>query len=202
MDSSESMIALASKTFPRLKHPNLFFVIMDALHPGFRQTFDVVFSNAALHWVPDHPAMLKGAGQCLKPGGRILFQMGGRGNAADILDLLDDLMVSEKWRPYFKGFSFSYGFYGPDDYEKWLPKAGLKPERLELIPKDMTQSGKQGLEGWIRTTWLPYIQRIPDHLRENFTSEVAETYIKKHPLDADGNVHVKMVRLEVEADKL
>lgn len=38
-------------------------------------TVDVVFSNAALHWVPDHPAVLAGWAASLTPGGQLAVQM-------------------------------------------------------------------------------------------------------------------------------
>ncbi|MCP4750103.1 MAG: SAM-dependent methyltransferase, partial [Proteobacteria bacterium] len=73
--------------------------------------------------------------------------------------------------------------------------------RVELIPKDMVHNGQSGLEGWIRTTWLPYTLRIPSEQREGFINELASQYIEKNPADANGGVHVDMIRLEVEATK-
>ena len=46
--------------------------------------FDAVFSNAALHWVRDHDAMLNGVKRILKPGGRFVAEFGGFGNIAGI----------------------------------------------------------------------------------------------------------------------
>lgn len=60
----------------------------------------------------------------------------------------------------------------------------------------------KGLSGWIRTTRLPHTQRLPEELREEFINELADRYIKKYPLDRDGLVHIAMVRLEVEAEKI
>ena len=55
VDASAEMIAFARKTFPPAKIPNLKFQICDARKIRFRATqFDLVFSNAALHWVDDH----------------------------------------------------------------------------------------------------------------------------------------------------
>jgi trans-aconitate methyltransferase len=65
----------------------------------------------------------------------------------------------------------------------------------------MTQNGKDGLCGWIRTTWLPYSERIPEPARERFISELADAYLREFPLDGAGLVHVRMVRLEIEAFK-
>jgi len=125
--------------------------------------------------------------------------MGGKGNAKDILYAVEEFKKDVKWRKYFNDFSFSYSFCSPEEYEELLNKAGLVPKRLELIPKDMTQNGKKGLAGWIRTTWLPYTERIPGNLRDEFIDEIINFYIKKFPIDDNGLLHVKMVRLEVEA---
>jgi trans-aconitate methyltransferase len=54
----------------------------------------------------------------------------------------------------------------------------------------------------LRTAWLPYVQRVPADLREEFIAAVAERYTTRHPLDADGKVHVRMVRLEIAAVKV
>src|ERR1700733_15356167 len=48
LDASASMIAQARQNYPRLK-----FVLADARALTFEQPFDAVFSNAALHWIPD-----------------------------------------------------------------------------------------------------------------------------------------------------
>lgn len=53
--------------------------------------------------------------------------------------------------------------------------------------------------GWLRTTWFPYADRLPVELRDVFLSEVVAAYIDAYPIDALGNTHVRMVRLEVEA---
>ena len=46
----------------------------------------------------------------------------------------------------------------------------------------MVHDGREGLKGWIRTTWLPYTERVP--------------------IKSNAKVYVEMVRLEVEAEKL
>lgn len=199
IDLSEDMVNLASACFPQTEWQNLTFAQGDASDLRFRAEFDVVFSNAALHWVADHQPVLQGVKRALRPGGRALLQMGGRGNAAEILAIVEECRSHRKWAHYFNGFTFPYGWHGPEDYERWLRTAGLKAVRVELIPKDMTQQGGDGLAGWVRTTWLPYTQRLPEHLRDQFVGDVVDTYIERHPPDEDGLVHVDMVRLEVEA---
>jgi SAM-dependent methyltransferase len=51
---------------------------------SFNQEFDAVFSNAALHWMSDQDAVLRGVYRALKPGGRFVAECGGQGNIAAI----------------------------------------------------------------------------------------------------------------------
>ena len=201
VDSSEDMIALARKKIPADQYANLSFALHDARRLNFIEQFDIVFSNAALHWVKDHKPVIVGIEKGLKAKGRILLQMGGQGNAEAIISLLHTIMQEKEWGGYFTDFEFPYGFYAPDVYLKCLQEAGLSPKRLELLPKDMSYPDKSGLAGWIRTTWLPYLNRLPASLQEKFITELVERYIEKYPPDGDGFVHVAMVRLEVEAEK-
>lgn len=198
-DSSAAMIELASDSFPKKKYPNLAFELADARCLPFENQFTIVFSNAALHWVKDHRPVLSGIKRCLKTDGRLLAQMGGKGNAEGIFSVLNTLLSEKKWQACFSGFEFPYGFYDPKLYRLWLENAGLAPLHVELIPKDMTYKDRDGLAGWIRTTWLPYLDRVPEHLKQEFVSTIVETYIGKYPLDEHGNIHVGMVRLDVEA---
>jgi trans-aconitate methyltransferase len=201
VDSSNDMIELACQNYPHGKHPNLGFKLVDAKHLPFKEQFDIVFSNAALHWIKDHKPVILGIKNSLKPNGRILLQMGGEGNAESIISLLETIIAEKEWKQYFSGFEFPYGFYDPETYELWLKEAALSPIRVELIPKDMSYKDKDGLAAWIRTTWLPYTDRVPTHQRKEFITQFVEKYIDKFPFDSKGNVHVKMIRLEVEAIK-
>lgn len=65
-----------------------------------------------------------------------------------------------------------------------------------------SQNGAAGPAAWIRTTWLPYSQRLPESRRQAFIETVVDAYLQGNPLDADGLDHVAMVLLEVEAVKL
>jgi trans-aconitate 2-methyltransferase len=199
IDMSRDMIGLASKKFTHASHPNLSFMQMDATYIRLRETFDIAFSNAVLHWIADQPSVLRGVHSCLRPGGRILFQMGGRGNAQDVFLLIQEIIKRHDWKKYFEGFTPPYYFHGPEEYRLWLEKSGFRIKRVELIPKDMQHQGKKWLKGWLRTTWFPYTNRLPAELRDIFLDEVIKEYTTKHPLDDHGNTHVKMVRLEVEA---
>ena len=198
IDSSREMIAFAKQLYGD-HHHNMTFQVLNALDLRFENAFDVAFSNAAMHWIKNHRAVLCGVCLSLKEKGRILFQMGGKGNACEVLGVLEKVCQREAWRPFFEGFIMPYGFYGPDAYAQWLPEVGFETSRIALIPKKMKKDGKAALAGWIRTTWLPYTDRVPDHLKNAFIAEVVDTYVAAHPPDKNGIIGVDMMRLEVEA---
>jgi len=182
-----------------------YFNLTEQIHVGKRkevmESFDIVFSNAVLHWIPDHQPVLDDISRGLRSGGKTILQMGGRGNAAGVVAIMDGLIQENSWKSYFKDFTFPYTFYAPGEYRSWLAAAGLEADRVELIPKDMVHDGLQELAGWIRTTWLPYVSRLPVEHREAFIDKVVVRYLDTVPLDEAGRSHVQMIRLDVEARK-
>ena len=206
-DASAEMIAFAQKTFPPAENSNLNFQICDAREISGEnissiKPFDLVFSNTALHWVDDHEKVLRGAASILKSGGRLVISCGGKGNAHDVFRALSPVMRLPRWREFFREMPRPYFFYAPEDYEKWLPKFGFKINALKLAPKDSAYTGIDDFSGWLRTTWFPYTQCVPENLREEFIAAVVARYLAKHPPDAEGKVHVGMVRLEIDAVKI
>ena len=98
---------------------------MDARQLRFAQKFDLVFSNAALHWVDDHPAFLSGASTCLRSGGHLVVSCGGKGNAQDVFVALRPELRLKPWSKYFRKLEKPYFFHRPAEYEKWLPRFGF-----------------------------------------------------------------------------
>lgn len=201
VDTSAQMVELATKTFPPARCANVSFKLMDAAELRFDESFDVVFSNAALHWVYDHTPVLQGIWRALRPGGRILLQQGGKGNGAVVHGVFDEWITKEPWQNYFHDFNFRYGFHGAEQYRQWLEGAGFGVKRVELIPKVMRHDDREAFTGWLRTTWLPYIEPLPEETRATFIEQVATRYLQEVPAASDGSVQIDMVRLEVEAVK-
>ena len=196
IDQSENMIEQASNHF---NEDNLSFLVMDASKLSVPEKFDIVFSNAALHWIQDHKTILMHIKAHLNANAKLLFQMGGYGNAADIMEIVTQATESEQWADYFETFINPYHFYKVLDYENWLSQTGYKAQRVQLIAKDMIHDSPDNLKGWLRTTWFPYTNQLPDIEKEPFLTHVVERYLQNNPVDSEGKTHVKMIRLEVEA---
>jgi trans-aconitate 2-methyltransferase len=132
----------------------------------------------------------------------LIVSCGGKGNAQDVFVALRPEMRLKRWREFFRKMPTPYFFYSPSDYEKWLPEFGFKINMLKLAPKDATYVGADEFAAWLRTTWIPYVQRVPESMREEFIAAVTQRYVAKHPPDKSGQVHVRMVRLEIDAVKI
>lgn len=100
IDASEGMIATAQN---RVK-PNLFFKQMDINTMDFQNDFDVIFSNAALHWIKDHKRLLENSFRALKNSGVLLWDFAGDGNCSNFFDVISKLIQSEKYKHYFNDF--------------------------------------------------------------------------------------------------
>jgi trans-aconitate methyltransferase len=127
--------------------------------------------------------------------------MVGSGSYLEIVNVLADVLGRAAWRGYFGDFRYSFGFHSPHDYEAWLKEVGLTPKRVELLPRDMAIEGSEGVAAWIRTTWLPFTQKIPEGMRERFIHELVDGYMELCPPDEEGLVHAQSIRLVVEAGK-
>lgn len=201
IDASAAMQALATERWG--DGVRLTFRQMDAqaIHAAadLARRFDVVFSTSALHWVADHPAVLTGVRRSLRRGGRLWLQTAAVGNCAAVLTAAEQVCAAPRWRDRFAGFSHPWRFCAQSDYARWLPQAGLRPDRLAIVRRSVWHAGAEALSGWLRTTWLPYLTRLPAAERADFVAALVAAYLHHVPTDAAGRIPVEMVRLEVVA---
>jgi trans-aconitate methyltransferase/RimJ/RimL family protein N-acetyltransferase len=198
IDRSETMIGLAYRSVHR---SNVEFRVLDAQALDYTDEFDAVFSNSAIHWMPDQFAVVQGIARALKPAGRIFLSMGGRGTAALPRRVLEDLKRESRWAQALAGAMSPHHFKGPEDYVRWTAQAGLRADRIDLVEKPMRLANAGALEGWLRTTWMTYTERIPEIDRAEFVQEWARRVAAACTLADDGALLMPMVNLEIEAGK-
>jgi trans-aconitate methyltransferase len=162
--------------------------------PYAAQSFDAVFSNAALHWVRDHDAMMSEVKRVLKPGGRFVAEMGGHGNVAAILVAVSAALA----RHGFEGREDNVNYYPtPVGYTRRLTAHGFAVERMELIPRP-TPLGEGGMEAWIRTFRRGVLESIPEEARALVVKD-AVAMLTLVLRDEEGNWTADYVRLRFVA---
>jgi trans-aconitate methyltransferase len=78
IDASHGMIETAITR----ENENLRFILMDINDLAFDREFDIIFSNATLHWVKDHYRLLDNVKRVLRPKGIVRFNFAGDGNCS------------------------------------------------------------------------------------------------------------------------
>jgi hypothetical protein len=119
-----------------------------------------------------------------------------------VQDVLEDVIGRERWQGFFEGRDQqTYWFFDHAEYEPWLAEAGLTARRVELVPKRYGACGKRGAGGVVSDDVDAAYAESSSRTEGEVCAGGAEEYVRRHPADAQGNVHVEMVRLEVEAVK-
>lgn len=190
VDNSPTMLAAARKC-------GLDVDQHDADELPYREEFDAVFSNAALHWLSAdrHPALLRAIHQALKPGGRFVAEMGGQGNIAAIRTALSAVLAS--YGIDTKTLATSY-FPAPTVYRQLLEQAGFTVKSIELIPRPTPLPG--GMETWLETFRNGVLDKLPPADR---AAAVTQTVQLLEPIlrNGDGNWVADYVRLRFHATK-
>ena len=157
------------------------------------EKFDAVFSNAALHWMPDAPAVIAGVARALKPGGRFVGEMGGHGNVASIVVALH---ASLRARGVPPARAFGLFFPTADEYAGLLRAAGFTVHRAELFARPTLLP--TGIAGWLATFAAPFLAALPQSAHAQVLREVEE--VLRHPLrSTSGDWIADYVRLRFHA---
>ena len=101
IDASRGMIEAAR---PKAKD-NLKFMLMDIDEMSFSEEFDIIYSNATLHWIKDHVRLLKNVYTALRNGGLVRFNFAGDGNCSHFFKVIRKAMEKEDFSRYFSDFS-------------------------------------------------------------------------------------------------
>jgi trans-aconitate methyltransferase len=161
VDRSPEMIAEARKKYPQLR-----FEVSDARALPFLAEFDAVFSNAALHWIPEAESVIQGIARALKPGGRFLAEFGGKGNVRKAVAAMETALAeldvsSEGANPWF--------YPSLAEYASLLEKNHLEVREAALFERPTKlEDGDRGFAMWITMFGKTFLDRVPQNRRNDF----------------------------------
>ena len=162
IDSSPDMIATARKNFPQLR-----FEVADVTALTFANEFDVVVSNAALHWVRDQPSAIASIARALKPRGRLVFEMGGRGNLQHLLDAVYKALRTLGVANPEQLLPWSFPSVG--EYAPLLEANGLEVDFAVLFDRStILEGGDRGLRLWLEMFGRFALEAIAAEQRKEF----------------------------------
>jgi len=197
IDASAGMIETAKK----IERSNLGFVRMDISKMEIKDEFDVIFSNAALHWIKDHNRLLKASYQALKTHGILLWDFGSNGNCSNFLNVINKKIIEDKYMDFFKDFEFPWYMPSKKQYEELVQATGFSKFIITEVNKDRYFKNADEMIRWIdQPCIVPFIKCLPDRLKDTFRKEVIEEMVCRTQ-QADGTCFETFRRLNVYAEK-
>lgn len=197
IDASEGMIATAKKR----NKLNLEFMQMDINCIDFQNMFDIIFSNAALHWVKNHEKLLPKAFKALKEKGILLWDFAGDGNCSNFFETVQETIKSEKYKRYFSNFEWPWYMPDKDDYEKIVAASGFSIYSITQINRDRFFSSADEMVKWIdQPSIVPFISIVPEEMKIEFRDDVIRSMLRK-TLQPDGTCFETFRRIHVKASK-
>jgi trans-aconitate methyltransferase len=178
IDSSEAMIARARELYPQLR-----FEVARGEDFALDSPVDAVFSNAALHWMAPPQEVAASVARALKPGGRFVAEMGGKGNIATITGAIYQALAEE-------GISREQvrnPWYFPSigEYGSLLERAGFEVLLMQLFNRPTPLDDcPNGVADWLRMFGGAFLAAVPATRRAHVHERVNE--LTRPLLEHDG----------------
>jgi trans-aconitate 2-methyltransferase len=130
---------------------------------------DVIFSNAALHWILDHQRIFSYFWQLLKPNGELLIECGGHGNLEKILSIFFKIIQSDQFKGSFANWKKSWYFPRPDDTERLLQQIGFRDIQVYLSEQTMIYPDRESFMLFVKTVIMkPFLDHLGDTKKDQF----------------------------------
>ena len=194
VDASPQMLAEARAAYPELE-----FALERGEALPYDAEFDAIFSNAALHWMPRAADVAAGMARALRPGGRLVAELGGFENVATVRAAVSaGLTAIGRQETAFSPWYFPR----LGEYAAVLEAAGfvVRFARWFERPSPMSdRSAQTGVADWISLFASELCATLTPEERPRFFAAVEEH--ARPRLFRDGIWWIDYVRLRVEARK-
>jgi trans-aconitate 2-methyltransferase len=194
LDSSAEMIASA-----RQGDPGVVWTLGDIRTWSTPQPFDLVFSNAALHWIPDHATAFPRLLHQVRPGGALAVQM-PTNFEAPAHRCIREVASSSEWTAKLGAGLLAARVETPEFYYRLLsplaPQIDIwQTEYVHVLPD------AAAIVEWLKgSTLRPYLDLLGAHaLRDAFLAQLAHLMKAAYPAQPDGRVLFPFRRLFVIA---
>ena len=169
--------------------------VVDAADLTFREEFDAVFSNAALHWMRDLHAVTLGVFRALRPGGRFVGELGGAGNVATVREAVGAALRirgidADRLDPWV--------FPSNESFADLLRGAGFTVNRLESFQRPTPLPGD--IREWLETFAGCFFDALATDDRRIVEQEVRNS-LASRLRSAEGTWRLDYVRLRFTAIK-
>lgn len=189
VDGSEAMLEKA-----RAAAPDCRFATGDFSTWAPEQRSDLIYSNAALHWVTDHDILFPRLLSLLAPGGVLAIQMPAM-HDAPLRALQNEVAASGPWAPHLVATGFARGLLPTGTYYDII-----RPHVADLNMWETTflhiLNGENAITEWAAGSSLrPFLDKLPQDLKQPFRDAYSAALRPHYPRRADGTTLLPFKRL-------
>ncbi len=197
IDASYGMIKSALKH----RRGNLEFKQMDINNLAFENEFDLIFSNAALHWIKNHDALLSNVLNHLKTDGIIRFNFAAEGNCSNFYRVVKQVMQQPEFAVYFENFAWPWFFPNVNEYKDFIGGFNFKEFKVWSENADIYFANSKAMIGWIeQPSIVPFLKHVDSRDKKKFRDTVVKQMIQTTQQD-DGTCFETFRRINVFAKK-
>jgi len=177
LDNSETMLAKSEQ----FAGNGLRFKLGTILRFAPRTPFDLIFSNAALQWVPDHPKLFERLVAGLAPGGQLAIQVPANHDHPSHL-VAHELARDEPFASELGGYVRQVPVLEPEQYAELLYGLGFERQHVRLQVYPHVLPGPEAVVEWVKGTLLTdYQQRLAPETYEQFLAEYTGRLLRALP---------------------
>jgi trans-aconitate methyltransferase len=174
VDASLGMI----QTAKQIRKSNLEFFLLDINAIDFVEQFDLIFSNATLHWILDHERLLENCYRALCPGGAIRFNFAEEGNCSNFYAVVREAMEMDEYNEYFVDFSWPWYMPPVDTYRRVVEQTRFRETKVWPEKADRYFPDEDSMIRWIdQPAIVPFLRHIAPGKAKKFRDLVVEGMI-------------------------
>jgi trans-aconitate methyltransferase len=168
IDNSADMIKKAKSEYPQLD-----FELSSATNFHFAEQFDAIFSNAVLHWVLEKEKAIDRMYENLRPGGRIVMEMGGKGNISSIAAAAKK--VGSTHFPQREPVFNVWYFPSLSSYTTLLEARGFRVTYAAHFDRETElKDSESGIKDWIKMFGSSFLAGLDEATSDRILTEIQE----------------------------
>lgn len=165
----------------------------------FPNKFDLVTAFNSLHWVKEIDLAISNITNALISKGQALILVVPKQNRSPLHEVINKVIFNTRWHLFFKAKESVFSFFSLAEWANIIEKAGLIPEKLELVNASMHYKSKTIFANSL-ISWIPF-GTIPLDERNKYVNDIVEEYLKQVPLNTNGEIHYLLDELVIVASK-
>lgn len=197
IDSSQGMIDTAKE----LKSSNLSFRLLNINDIDFIEEFDIIFSNATLHWILNHKKLLLNIYKALERNGIVRFNFAGDGNCSNFFAVINDVIQLDEFKDCFTDFQWPWYMPTIDEYKALVESCSFKKINIWEENADRFFQTKNDMIKWIdQPSIVPFLKMVNEKQKDKFRDIVIIKMVNRTE-QPDGTYFETFRRINVYAKK-